>query len=267
VARRCAADAYRCATVARLLSDERMDNLRYAANAHATEAARHGLPYRIEEMNSAANRGAQGVSDVAASAVWALDAMFNAACPVPPGARANETCGRGAIGVNFHNAEVRAFSVPEEGNAYYNPIRYDASAAMSAPTAAPEYYALLLFAQLAQATHGVRPVAVGKPRVAAWRVDGGASERRLFLINRSDRRVTLTVAAPGSSYAIDRMTPHDPSGKGRTLDAPEVRIDGRAVAADGTWPGLEPTSGSPEDGRVRVGLQPGEAAVLRLAVG
>ena len=34
--------------------------------------------YRVEEMNSAANRGVHGVSDVAASAIWALDAMFNA---------------------------------------------------------------------------------------------------------------------------------------------------------------------------------------------
>ena len=31
------------------------------------------------------------------------------------------------------------------------------------------------------------------------------------------------------------MSPHDPTGAGRTLNAPDVRIDGRAVAADGTF--------------------------------
>jgi hypothetical protein len=265
LARKCSRDQYRCATIGRLLSDERMANLRYAIYAHAREAARLGLPYRVEELNSAANRGVHGVSDTAASALWAIDAMFNAACPRPPEApAANQDCGTGAIGVNFHDAEVRAFSHPGEGNAYYNPIAYDPTAAMGAPTAAPEYYGLLLFARLAQRTHGLRPVAVSSS-VSAWSVDADSSERRLFLINKGDRAVRLNVAAPGASYAIDRMTPHDPTGKGRVLDAPEVRIDGREVAADGTWPGFQPQAGAVAGGRLEVTLRAGEAAVVRLA--
>jgi hypothetical protein len=265
VARRCSADRYRCATVARLLSDERMANLRYAVYTHALQAARRGLPYRVEEMNSAANRGVHGVSDVAASATWALDAMFNAACPEPPGdAAANRDCGIGAVGVNFHDAEVRAFSVPQEGNAYYNPISYDPTPAMGAPTAAPEYYALLLFARLAQGTHGLRRIAVSTEGVSAWHFEADAGEQRLFLINKRARPVTVRVAAPGRSYLVDRLTPHDPSDRGRTLDAPEVRIDGREVAADGTWPGFQPVSGELVGGRLRMRLEAGETAVVRL---
>jgi hypothetical protein len=271
LARSCAADDYRCATIERLLSAERLQNLGYQVFAHAGEAARRDLGYRLQETNSAANRGVDGVSNVAASAVWALAAMFEAACPQPPNAPgANADCAIGAAGVSFHNAEVRAFFFPEEGNAYYNAIDYDPSPAAGAPTPAPVYYAQLLFARFAQRTHGLRPVAVGAdPAVAAaqvraWQVDAGESERRLFVVNLADAPVTVSVAAPPSRYVLDRMAPYDPTGAGRTLDAPQVRIDGRAVATDGTWPGFAPTAGTTAGGRLQVALGTGEAAVVTL---
>ena len=64
----------------------------------------------------------------------------------------------GATGVNVHNSEVRAYFFPQEGNAYYNAIRYDPTPAAGPPTPGPSYYALLLFARLAQGTTGLRPV-------------------------------------------------------------------------------------------------------------
>jgi hypothetical protein len=268
LARGCANDAYRCATIERLLSGERLDNLAYQVFAHAGEAARRGLGYRLQEVNSAAGRGVDGVSNVAASATWALAALFEAACPQPPNLPgANADCATGAVGVNLHNAEVREFFLPEEGNAYYNAIDYDPSPAADAPSAAPTYYALLLFARLAQQTSGLRPVAVaaqslGAEQVKAWRVDAGAWQRRLFVVNTADHPLTVTVAAPGSRYALDRMTPFDPTGAGRTLDAPQVRIDGRAVSADGSWPGFAPEVGRIARGRLQVALGAGEAAVV-----
>ncbi|MER7443485.1 hypothetical protein [Micromonospora avicenniae] len=270
LARTCASDPYRCPTIPELLSDERLDNFDYQVYTHADEAARHGLAYRVEELNTAAGRGAHGVSDVAASALWALDAMFNAACPQPPHAPSvNAECGTGAVGVNFHNAEVRAFFHPEEGNGYYNALNFDPSPAMGSPTPAPEYYALLLFSRFAQDTTGLRPVPVTVNasqggQVKAWRVDGAASERRLFLINKGDRQASVDVAAPGKTYQLDRMTPDDPSGAGRTLDAPGVRIDGRVVAPDGSWPGFQPTTGTTTAGRARITLGAGEAIVLTM---
>jgi hypothetical protein len=270
LARSCDADPYRCPTIERLLSAERLENLGYQVFTHAGEAARHGLGYRLQETNSAANRGADGVSNVAASAVWALAAMFEAACPQPPNAPgANADCAIGAAGVSFHNAEVRAFFFPEEGNAYYNAIDYDPSPAAGAPTPAPVYYAQLLFARFAQQTHGLRPVAVvadpaAAAQVRAWQVDAGESERRLFVVNLTGAPVTATVAAPGARYALDRMAPYDPTGAGRTLDAPQVRIDGRAVAADGSWPGFAPAAGRIAGGRLQVALGTGEAVVVTL---
>lgn len=102
LARTCANKPYRCPSTGALLSDEHMSSLDYQAYVHAQESARHGLDYRLEETNTAAGRGADGVSNVAASATYALDLMFHSACPQPPhAAGANATCGTGAIGVNF----------------------------------------------------------------------------------------------------------------------------------------------------------------------
>ncbi len=267
LARTCVNKPYRCASTTALLSDEHMQSLDYQAYTHASAAAAHGLGYRLEETNTAANRGADQVSDVAASATYALDLMFHTACPQPPDRPgANTGCATGATGVNFHNAELNAIFEPEAGNAYYNAIDYDPGTAMGAPTAAPLYYAMLLFGRFAQGTGGLRPVAVagGDPAapLKAWQVDAGAGSRRLFLINKGDAPVTTTVAVPGRVAVVDRMTPYDPTGAGRTLDAAQVRIDGRQVAADGSWPGFRPAAAPVHGHRTTITLAPGEAAVV-----
>jgi hypothetical protein len=268
LARSCASNEYRCATIERLLSAERLQNLAYQVFVHASEAARHGLGYRLQETNTAANRGVQGVSDVAASALWGLAAMFEVACPQPPDAPgANADCAIGAAGASFHNAEVNAFFRPQEGNAYYNAIDYDPSDAVGAPTAAPLYYAQLLFARFAQGRSGLRPLPIpadpaAGAHVEAWQLDAGEAARRLFLVNMGSAPVTLSLAARGSRYELDRMAPYDPTGAGRTLDAPQVRIDGRALSADGSWPGFAPESGRVARGRLQVALGTGEAAVV-----
>jgi hypothetical protein len=267
LARGCTTDPYRCASIERLLSDERLANLGYQVFTHAVEAGRHGLSYRLQEINTAAGRGVDGVSNVAASATWTLAMMFEAACPQSPNAPgANADCATGAVGVNLHNAELRAWFFPEEGNAFYNAIAYDPSPAAGAPAAAPPYYALLLFSRFAHDTRGLRPVAVAPAdaRVRAWQVDAGRSERRLFLVNLADGPRTVTVAARGARYLLDRMTPYDPTGAGRALDAPQVQIDGRSVAADGSWPGFAPTAGRIARDRLSVALAAGEAAVVTL---
>jgi hypothetical protein len=266
LARTCASDPYRCPSIPRLLAQERMDSFDYEVYAHAGEAAQRGLRYRMDETNTAAGRGAPGVSDVAASGTWTLDTLFHAACPQPPDQPgANADCHLGATGVNVHNAEVRAYFFPQEGNAYYNAIRYDPTAAEGAPTAAPSYYALLLFARLAQGTTGLRPlpVAAAVP-VSAWELRTGPSERRVVLINQGPVPVTIDLETPPALAAIDRLTPYDATGAGRTLDAPEMRIDGRAVAADGAFPGLAPGHATILDGRLPVTIGSGEAVSVTL---
>jgi hypothetical protein len=267
LARGCTNDEYRCASIERLLSDERLANLAYGVYTHALEAGRRGLVYRLQETNTAAGRGADGVSNVAASAIWALAMMFESACPQPPDAPgANAECTTGAVGINLHNAEVQRFFFPEEGNAFYNAINYDPSPAAGAPAAGPPYYALLLFSRFAQDTRGLRPVAVtpADARVRAWQVQADGGEQRLFVVNMADGPRSVAIAAGGTRYTLDRMTPYDPTGAARTLDAPQVRIDGRAVAPDGRWPGFAPTAGRIKGKTLRLDLGTGEAAVVTL---
>lgn len=274
-ARGCTTDEYRCATIERLLSDERLANLAYNTYVHAAMAREHGLDYRLQEVSSAAGRGVEGVSNVAAAATWAIAMMFEAACPQPPHMPgANADCAIGSVGVNLHNAEVNEFFAPEEGNAFYNAIDYDPSPAMGAPAARPPYYALLLFSRYAQGRDGLRPVAVGPGAgdagaatgspLRAWQLDAGRTGRRLFLANMSPTPQTVTIAARESRYTLSRMTPYDPSGAGRTLDAPQVRIDGRSVAPDGSWPGFAPTGGRIAHGGLKLALGAGEVAVVTL---
>ncbi|MFD5123979.1 hypothetical protein [Streptomyces sp. NPDC058385] len=268
LARTCANKPYRCAGTTSLLSDEHLASLDYEVYTHADEAAERGLGYRLEETGTAANRGAAGVSDVAASATYALSLMFHTACPRPPDRpEVNASCTTAANGVNFHNAEVRAFFHPEEGNAYYNAIDYDPTETMGAPRAAPLYYAMLLFARFAQGTWDLRPATVTTAKAQdrtpeAWQLTTASGEHRLFVINKADHPVSVTVPLKGAQAEISRMTPYDPDGAGRTLDAPQVRIDGRQVAADGTWPGFHPAVSPTTGNRTALTLAAGEAAVV-----
>lgn len=126
-----------------------------------------------------------------------------------------------------------------------------------------------MFSRFAQGGNGLRPVNVAvagtdPSQVKAWRVEGNASERRMFLINKADHPVTVAVDAPGSSALVDRMTPYDPSGSGKTLDATQVRIDGHQVGANGSWPGFQSEHASIHGHTMTITLTAGETAVVTL---
>jgi len=231
-------------------------------------AAQRALPYRLDETNTSARQGTPGVSDVAASAIYALDMMFHLACPQPPDLPgANTECAAaGGVGMNLQNAARNGNANPEQGNAYYNVIYFDSSDAMGPPVPAPEYYGALFFAHFAQGTSGLRRVQVAgqdAASISVWRVEAGANERRLFLINKSVSSITTSVANVAAGSLMSRMTPFDPTGAGLVLDAASLKIDGRQVQADGTWPGFAPTTESPVGGVLNVTLAPGEAVVVR----
>jgi hypothetical protein len=101
--------------------------------------------------------------------------------------------------------------------------------------------------------------------VTAWEVRAARSQRRLFLINKGSAPVTVNVQAPGARVDLNRMTPYDPTRAGRTLDAPEVRIDGQAVAADGRFPWLEPILAKTHGGHLPVAMTPQGSGRLHAA--
>lgn len=145
---------------------------RFAAMAHA-----HGRPFRVDELNSVSCHGMAGVSDAFASALWALDTLF-------------ELARAGVDGVNIHTfpgASYELFTFRRDGGRWSAVVE-------------PEYYGLRLFADAAPA--GARLLEVSSPAgpVKAWATRAADQTLRVVLINE-DRRLprTVRVKPPGSA--------------------------------------------------------------------
>jgi hypothetical protein len=147
-----------------------------------------------------------------------------------------------AWGVNLHNAEVGAFFAPEAGNAYYHAIAYGPTPAVGSPGC---HAGVLRDAAVRalRASHDRTPARARVQRPADRRAAQGVASRRRSLgtpavpHHKGDRPVTLNVKARASWFTLSRMTPLDPAGLGRTLDAPMVRVDGREVSPTGAGRG------------------------------
>jgi Glycosyl hydrolase family 79 C-terminal beta domain len=208
------------------------------AIAHA-----HGLPVRIDEMNSISCGGQPGVSDSFASALWSLDALFQMARV-------------GVQGVNIHTtpgALDELFTFREVNGAWEAAVR-------------PEYYGLMMFAQAAPPGSRLLRLsgATGDAlRVWATRAPDGLS--RVVVINTDPgraRRVYVRAArASGSAKLalLDASSIHATTG---------VTLGGQSFGAE-TTTGLlagpaAATSVTAVDGRYAVTVPAGSAALLTL---
>ena len=77
------------ASIPNLLADASSAGLAQQVAPYTQVAHAHGLPFRLDELNSASCSGKTGVSDTFASALWVLDTLFDMAAV-------------GVDGVNFH---------------------------------------------------------------------------------------------------------------------------------------------------------------------
>ena len=169
------------------------------------EADKFNLPYRITESNNVYGGGKAGVSDVFASALWALDAMWTVA----------ENNGSG---INFHDGVGLA----------YSPIVIQNGAA----SAGPEYYAMLAFKYAA--TGGpVIPANVDNPQVcsayACVKTDGTYVFTLINKDNTSPYAFKVQVGRPVSNMKISRLTA--PSVTAKT----GIMFAGATVNPDGTF--------------------------------
>ena len=121
--------------LADLLSPLTRANESAILGALAAAAQPSGIPLRVDETNNVSCRGQPGVSNVFASALWAVDYI----------ARAMRS---GVVGLNFHDL----IAEPET----YSPLVADSAQELAAGAlhANPEWYALLLADRLL----GDRPV-------------------------------------------------------------------------------------------------------------
>jgi hypothetical protein len=236
-------------TVANLLNPHPPSRLAHTLATYAALSHAHGIPIRIDEMNSVTCGGEPGVSDVFASALWAVNALF-------------EAMSDGVDGVNIHTFPGTAnqlFGFTDKGGTW-------------AATVRPEYYGLLMFAQAAPPGSKLLQISqshTGQTRV--WATQAPDRTIRVVLINDS---LTAT-----SSVLVQSPTPGQTAQLGRLL-APSVSaavgitLDGQGFGpqtATGTLTGpsstltVQPSANIGTGTAYSVALPPASAAMLTIA--
>jgi hypothetical protein len=216
---------------------------RFASLAHA-----RGVPIRIDEMNSVTCGGVHGVSDVFASSLWALNALF-------------EAMSDGVDGVNIH-------TFPGTANQLFG---FTMVGGQWTATVRPEYYGLLMFARAAP--RGSRELTViqqhtGQTR--AWATMGRDGDTRVVLINDSLTQTTSVLVrafTPGAPAQLERLLAPSPyATTGITLAGQSFGAQTRTGALSGpsstvTMPA--PTGPGPVVSYV-VSVPPASAALLTI---
>ena len=175
-------------TIANLLAPTSSRALADSVVAAVRAARAHHVPVRIDEMNTISCGNVPSVGDSFASALWALDALF-------------EMARVGVDGVNIH-------TFPGVGTALFS---FRRAHGQWRGTVAPEYYGLDMFAQAAPpgsrllSTSFSRAVSSG---LQAWATRAPDGTIRVVVINDGSRSRALAIhvpAAAGASGAVERL--------------------------------------------------------------
>ncbi len=238
--KRCSSSAH--VTIGQLLSDGASRGLalsiaRYAGVAHA-----HQSSLRIDEMNSVSCGGVHGVSDTFASALWAVDALFQMARV-------------GVDGVNIH-------TTPRSINELFS---FQQVKGKWQATVHPEYYGLMMFAQAAPA--GARLLKIsGAPggSLEVWATKAPDGQIRVVMINKatgSARTVRLQTPSNASVGTLERLqAPNVHATSDTTLGGQRLGSETGALVGD-----AHDASVKPSGGRYVVTLPPASAAMLTLS--
>ncbi len=199
------------ASVANLLADSSSSGLAASVAPYVQVAHSHGLPFRLDELNSASCTGRYGVSDTFSAALWMVDTLFNMA----------EV---GVDGVNLHTlpgAAYEPFSFTHDTRGWHAFVH-------------PSYYGVLMFTQAFPPGAHLLPVAAPSGPVKVWATQGNDGHIRVVLINQqADSPVRVQLQVPGAQ----------PIASARALLAPS--LDATRASR---WPvrasGLAPTPAS-----------------------
>ncbi len=231
-------------TVARLLAPASSIGLADSFASYASLARARGLSVRIDELNSVSCGADGAVSQTFASALWALNTLF-------------ELLRVGVHGVNIHTfpgAGYDLFNISRPGG------RWQAGVA-------PEYYGLLLFARAAPA--GSRLLDVASPTsgpVRTWATRAGDGTVRVVFVNTGRAARRLSVGIPGmrlGAGVLERLTaPGVGSHVGVSLAGQSF---GSRTSTGLPTGGLRTASVAPVRGRYVVQLPAASAAMLVLS--
>ncbi|MBV9046927.1 MAG: hypothetical protein JOY58_01575 [Solirubrobacterales bacterium] len=230
-------------TIGHLLSPRASTGLANSFAPSVAIADDHGLGLRVDELNTVSCGAAPAVSQTFASALWALDTLF-------------ELIRVGVEGVNIHTfpgAGYQLFSFNQANGRWHAWV-------------APEYYGLLMFADAAPPGARILDVSgqssSGLKVWATWTPD---RKVRIVLINKNATQArALALRAPGTRGA----------GVLERLLAPSVRSDsgvtlgGQSFGSQtdtGTLQGAPQTTAvKPDQGHYAITVPPGSAALLTL---
>jgi hypothetical protein len=200
------------ASIPNLLADSSSSGLAKGVAPYVKVAHQHKLPFRIGEMNSASCKGASGVSDTFASALWVLDTLFNFASV-------------GVDGVKLHMLPGSAYEL-------FTPSQ--TSTGTWQAFVHPEYYGLLMFAQAFPPGARLLPVTAPSGPVKVWATRGTDGTTRVVAINQDTLNPhTVSVQVPGTAVP----------GSVETLQAPSINATS-GVTLGGQSFGLETTTGT-----------------------
>lgn len=208
---------------------------RDVATAHA-----HGLPLRVDEINSVSCGAVRDVSDTFASSLWAVDAMF-------------ELARVGVDGVNLH-------TFPGAG---YELFKLTMANGRWSAAVSPEYYGLLMFA--AATPPGARLLRIsGTPGTAvkAWATRARDGTVHVVLINKGPRGRVYALHLPGAlhSATLERLQgPSLTSATGVTLAGQSYGSQTKSGRIGGS---AQHTTVTPINGRYVVTVPTASAAML-----
>jgi hypothetical protein len=228
-------------TIPQLLSEDASHGLAEQLAPYVAAAARHRVPLRVDEINAVTCGGERGVSNAFASALWALDTMF-------------EFARTGVSGVNIQ-------TVPNTINEVVGSTYSDGT---WQERVHPEFYGLIMFAQAAPA--GARLLELSGPSragVKVWATRAPSGRVHVVLINKHlsvGQTVRLRILGVSGAARIEQ------------LRAPSIVAEGGVTLGGQTF-GAETTTGqlaghaqtttlSPSSGIYVVHIPPASATML-----
>jgi hypothetical protein len=231
-------------TIPQLLAQDASHGLAEQIAPYAAAAARHGVPLRVDEINAVTCGGERGVSNAFASALWALDTMF-------------ELARTGVSGVNIQ-------TVP---NTINEVLRSTYSDGTWQERVHPEFYGLIMFAQAAPAGARLLALSGATPAgVKVWATRAPNGRVHIVVINKHlsvGQTVRLRIPGVAGAASIEQ------------LRAPSVAAEGGVTLGGQTF-GTETTTGqlaghaqtttlAPSSATYVVHIPPASATMLTLS--
>jgi hypothetical protein len=236
-------------SIANLLADRSTSGIAQTVAPYVTYAHAAGVPFRLDELNSASCKGAPGVSNTFASSLWVLDTLFNLASV-------------GVDGINLH-------TLP---GAPYQPFTFSDRGGVWRGTVMPVYYGMLMFARAFPPGAHLLATTAPSGALKVWATLGSDQTLRTVLINQSltqTEQVAITLPPAGPSLL---GTPPPPPLSVETLAAPSpsatggISIAGQSFPAGTRTGALSGTLQAPQldavDGTYYITLQPASAVML-----